>query len=68
MGAFVLTTILGGFTFLYTGLADLRIAMEQQLAGLRVEISDLRADVVGLRAEVAGLRERAARIETLLDK
>ena len=63
-GAFVLTAILGGFTFLYTELTNLRITMEQQHTGLRVEISDLRAEVIGLRAEVAVLHERVVRIES----
>ena len=57
IGAFALTTILGGFTFLYTAITDLRVEMERQMAGLRVEMEQQHA---GLRVEMeqqhAGLR------------
>ena len=75
MGAFALTAILGGMTVLYTGITDLRVAMEAQRADIldivRSEIGGLRTEIGGeirgLRAEIADLRERVARIETRLD-
>ena len=68
MNAFALTAILGGMTVLYTGIKDLRVAMETQ----RAEIRDVvRSEISGVRseigAEIGGLRERVARIETRLD-
>ena len=56
MNAFALTAILGGMTVLYTGITDLRVAMEAQ----RADILDV------VRSENADLRERVARIETRL--
>lgn len=57
MNAFALTAILGGMTVLYTGITDLRVAMESQ-----------RADIVNVvRSEIGDLRERVVRIETRLD-
>ena len=57
MNAFALTAILGGMTVLYTGITDLRVAMEAQ-----------RAEILGVvRSENADLRERIARVETRLD-
>ena len=75
MNAFALTAILGGMTVLYTGITDLRVAMEAQRAEIldvvRSEISGVRseigAEIGGLRGEIADLRERVARIETRLD-
>jgi uncharacterized membrane protein len=75
MNAFALTAILGGMTVLYTGITDLRVAMEAQRAEIldvvRSEIGGLRteigAEIGGLRGEIADLRERVARIETRLD-
>jgi uncharacterized membrane protein len=57
MNAFALTAILGGMTVLYTGITDLRVAMEAQ----RAEILDVvRSEIGGLRteigAEIGGLR------------
>ena len=64
MNAFALTAILGGMTVLYTGITDLRVAMEAQ----RAEILDVvRSEISGLRTEIADLRERVVRIETRLD-
>ena len=57
MNAFALTAILGGMTVLYTGITDLRVAMEAQRADL--------LDV--MHSEFADLRERIARVETRLD-
>ena len=57
MNAFALTAILGGMTVLYTGITDLRVAMEAQRADL--------LDV--MHSEFADLRERVVRIETRLD-
>ena len=57
MNAFALTAILGGMTVLYTGITDLRVAMESQ-----------RADILNVvRSEIGDLRERVVRIETRLD-
>ena len=56
MNAFALTAVLGGMTVLYTGITDLRVAMEAQ----RADILDV------VRSENADLRERVARIETRL--
>ena len=82
MGAFVLTAILGGMTVLYTGITDLRVAMEAQRAELlaamqvqradildvvRSEIGGMRGEIGGVRGEIADLRERVVRIETRLD-
>ena len=82
MGAFALTAILGGMTVLYTGITDLRVAMEAQRAELltamevqradildvvRREIGSLRGEIADLRSEIADLRERVVRIETRLD-
>ncbi len=79
MGAFALTAVLGGMTFLYTAIMDLRVAMAEEHAALRADleaqIKELRADmeaehavirsdISNLRAEVVNLRERVIRIET----
>ena len=75
MGAFALTAILGGMTVLYTGMTDLRVAMEAQRAELltamevqradildivRSEITGLRGEITGLRGEITGLRGEIA--------
>lgn len=82
MGAFTLTAVLGGFTFLYTAVTDLRVAisdlrveMEVQHAEMRDELrADMETQLVGIRAEIANLsveivnlRERVIKIETRLD-
>ena len=50
MGAFALTAVLGGMTFLYTAISDLRVAMAEEHAALRVFMAEERA---GLRADMA---------------
>ena len=68
MGAFALTAILGGMTVLYTGITDLRVAMEAQRAELltamevqRADILDIvRSEINGLRGEIGGLRVEIA--------
>ena len=75
MGAFALTAILGGMTVLYTGITDLRVAMEAQRAELltamevqradildivRSEIGSLRGEIGVLRGEITGLRGEIA--------
>ena len=75
MNAFALTAILGGMTVLYTGITDLRVAMEAQRAELLTAMEAQRSDILdvmhsefaGIRGEIADLRERVARIETRLD-
>ena len=75
MNAFALTAILGGMTVLYTGITDLRVAMEAQRAELLTAMEAQRADILdvmhsefaSIRGEIADLRERVARIETRLD-
>ena len=47
MGAFALTAVLGGMTFLYTAILDLRVAMAEEHAALRVFMAEEHA---GLRA------------------
>ena len=62
MGAFTLTAILGGMTVLYTGITDLRVAMEAQRAELLTAMEAQRTDILdvvhseigGLRAEIGG--------------
>ena len=61
MGAFALTAVLGGMTFLYTAILDLRVAMAEEHAALRVDMAEehaaLRADMAeehaALRADMA---------------
>ena len=57
MGAFALTAVLGGMTFLYTAILDLRVAMAEEHAALRVFMAEehaaLRAD---LEAQIKELR------------
>ena len=60
MGAFALTAMLGGFTFLYTAITDMRDE-------LQAEIGTLRGEIDSLRDEVIEIRERVIRIETRLD-
>ena len=75
MGAFALTAILGGMTVLYTGITDLRVAMEAQRAELLTAMEVQRADMLdvmrsefaSVRGEIADLRERVTKIETRLD-
>lgn len=51
MGAFALTTMLGGFTFLYTELSDLRVTMKAEHAQLRTElIAEMKKGDDALRA------------------
>ena len=53
MGAFTLTAILGGFTFLYTAVTDLRVAMETQHAAIRDDLrSEMQAMHTDIRAEM----------------
>ena len=78
MGAFALTAMLGGFTFLYTELADLRVTMKEEHAELRTEFiteinkvngalrADISSEISSLRADIAALSERTARVETFL--
>ena len=51
MGAFALTAVLGGMTFLYTAIMDLRVAMAEEHAELRVlmeqQHAQIRADLEG---------------------
>ena len=68
IGAFALTAILGGMTVLYTGITDLRVAMEAQraelLTAMEAQRSELltameaqRADILDVvRSEIGGLR------------
>ena len=65
MGAFAMTTILGGFVFLHTGITDLRVMMEKGHADLRVTMEKEHAS---LRADIKSLDERLARVETISDK
>ena len=52
IGAFALTAILGGFTFLYTAIADLRVSMEAQHAETRKEIrAEMQAELGHIRTE-----------------
>ena len=68
MNAFALTAILGGMTVLYTGITDLRVAMEAQRAELLTAMEAQRSDILDVvRSENADLRERIARVETRLD-
>lgn len=71
MGAFALTTMLGGFTFLHTAITDmrdeLRTEMKTQDTGIRAEIDTLKREIDNLIDEVIGVRERVIRIETRLD-
>ncbi len=83
IGAFVVITISGGFTFLYTGLTDirvemanLRVEMKQEHADIRVTMEQGLADIrvtmeqehASIRSEIADLSERVARVETVLSK
>ena len=57
MNAFALTAILGGMTVLYTGITDLRVAMEAQRAELLTALEAQRADILDVvRSEIGGLR------------
>ena len=56
IGGLALASILGGFGFLYQGLADLRVAVERQHGELRSDMDRQFADV----------RERLVRVETLV--
>ena len=64
IGAFVLITISGGFTFLYTGLTDIRVEManmrvemKQEHADMRVEMKQELADIrVEMKQELADIR------------
>ena len=56
IGGLALASILGGFGFLYQGLADLRVAVDRQHGELRSDIDRQFADV----------RERLVRVETLV--
>ncbi|MCY4361782.1 MAG: hypothetical protein OXE42_06325 [Gammaproteobacteria bacterium] len=56
MGAFTLTAILGGFTFLYTAVTDLRVAMETQHAAIRDDLrSEMQAMHTDIRAEMQAM-------------
>jgi len=46
MGAFALTAILGGMTVLYTGITDLRVAMEAQRAELLTAMEAQRSELL----------------------
>ena len=78
IGGLALASILGGFGFLYQGLADLRVAVERQHGELRSEMerqngelrsemerqnSELRSD---MNRQFADVRERLVRVETLV--
>ena len=56
IGGLALASILGGFGFLYQGLADLRVAVDRQHGELRSDMDRQFADV----------RERLVRVETLV--
>ena len=56
IGGLALASILGGFGFLYQGLADLGVAVERQHGELRSDMDRQFADV----------RERLVRVETLV--
>lgn len=57
MGAFVLTSVLGGFTFLYLELADLRVAMGDRHADLLERIVRLEEGQVQLKEGLVQLKE-----------
>ena len=81
MGAFALTVMLGCFGFMYQASADLRVAMDAQLTGLRddlraemdrqhaeirSDIKEIRVDVKEIQSDIVNVRERVTRIETHL--
>ena len=78
IGGLALASILGGFGFLYQGLADLRVAVERQHGELRSEMerqngelrSDMDRQIGELRSDMdrqfADVRERLVRVETLV--